>query len=520
MYEKLVEEGLSKIKRSDVVVQGQNPKITAFYNIWKGVPSWLNYKYHLPNGEYKDAKMLTLNLPKYISRAWANSYANENTTITIPNKDSNERLQEILFNNNFFGKFNSFVEGFMALGIGATLVNLDKFSVDKNGNVLKNDSKVKINYIGGRRVIPISVNNGDVVECAFINFRTNGITLIIHYLNDKNEYEIAEINGIGKSGKYELDFNNINVLITDSKMPLYQIWRPNIAEDDEVENVVGTSIFSEALDAFKSADLNYTAFFKEVKLGQKVKFITADVLKYDANGNAQHPFDENDESVIAVEPGTDGKSLITEVNGELRIQSIISSINFHMNAAAMLCGLGTSTFEFDSSGGRPLQTATAVIAKQTELYRNVVKQENFATDNFRKLVYAIAYVNNNFTNNPVINVDKLIDIQITYDDNIVEDTSSKKTQDLQEVQAGVMSIAEYRAAWYDEDLETATKQLQENGMLVNVYLTALQAGAMTPEKYCELVYGTQDAATIEYIKMNLVSGATAPVDDLGYDDEA
>lgn len=520
MYEDLVKEGLNRIKRKEVDIQGQNPDINNYYAIWKGKPKWLNYKYHLPNGIYQEAKMLTLNLPRYISRAWANSYANENTTISIPNKESNERLQEILLENNFFGKFNSFVEGFMGLGIGATVVNLDKFAVDENGGIIKSDGKVKINYIGGRRVIPISVDNGEVIECAFINFRTNGITLIIHYLNDKNEYEIAEIQGKGNNGRYELDLDNIDILITDSKVPLYQIWHPNIAEDDDVENVVGTSIFVEALDSFKSADLNYTAFYKEVKLGQKIKFITADVLKYDKDGNATHPFDENDESVISVETGTDGKSLITEVNGELRIQSIISSINFHMNAAAMLCGLGTSTFEFDSSGGRPLQTATAVIAKQTELYRNVIKQENFATDNFRKMVLAIAYMNNEFTTNPAINVDKLIDIQITYDDNIVEDTASKQAQDLQEVNAGIMSLAEFRAEWYDEDIDTATKFLQENGMLINTYLPALQAGAMTPEKFCELVYGNADAATIEYIKLNLVSGATAPVDDLGYEDEA
>ena len=135
------------------------------------------------------------------------------------------------------------------------------------------------------------------------------------------------------------------------------------------------------------------------------------------------------------------------------------------------------------------------------------------------MVYAIAYMNNNFTNNPAINIDRLIDIQITYDDNIVEDTASKKTQDLQEVNAGIMSLAEFRAEWYDEDIDTATNYLQENGMLINIYLPALQAGAMTPEKFCELVYGNADPATIEYIKLNLVSGATAPVDDLGYGDE-
>lgn len=489
-FESATELALRKIKNnSSIVVQGRNPKIDTYYQVWSGSPNWLNFKVHFPDGETRDEKYKTLNVARYICRTWANNYANEDTIITIPKESANNRLQAIFADNNFFGKFNNFVESFMGLGIGATVIGASSYMVDEEGNGIPSDSEVKIQIVGGRRVIPITIVDGEVTECAFVSFHTGGAKLVIHYLNEREEYSIAELKATGQNGNYTFDYGNITILDTKSKIPLFQIWHPNITDEDDIDNECGTAITDKAFDTFFQCDVCYTAFFKEIKLGQKVKFISADLGVVNADGKLEVPYDVNDESVISVPSNTDASPLMQEFNGDLRVQAIVQALNFHLNAAAMLCGLGQSQFEFDGTGGRPIQTATGVIAKQTELYRNVIKQENFATTQFRKMVQAIAYVNDNFTNQEKIDLGKINDIQVTYDDNIVEDTDSKKKQELSEVQAGVMSIAEYRANWYDEDLESAIKFLQENAMLINTYLAALQAGAMTPEKFVDLVYG-------------------------------
>lgn len=195
-----------------------------------------------------------------------------------------------------------------------------------------------------------------------------------------------------------------------------------------------------------------------------------------------------DDEEVVIPPGVDGKTLIQEFNGELRVDSHIKAINFFLNYAAKKCGLGDNRFEFEGSGGRPIQTATGVIAKETALFRNVIKQENFSTDRFIEMLMSIQYVNNEFTNNPELHFTE-DDIEVVYDDNIVEDTDSKKKQELSEVQNGIMSLAEFRAHWYDENYENALEFLQSNAMLINIYLPALQSGAMTPEKFVDLVYG-------------------------------
>lgn len=503
MYEDIVRTAIHKLKSDDTLfVHGQNPDLLEYYNIWKGQAKWKKYNYRLPDGSYKESQLMSLNLPRYICREWANNYANEGTVITIPNEASNNRLQEILLTNNFFGKFNNFTESFFGLGIGATVVNASHLMHDDEGNIIKSDSDVTITFVGGRRVVPITIDNGEVTECAFLTFNTNGVKIVIHYINEKGTYSIAELIGKGRAGSYTIDYNNIYVLETDSENALFQVWHPNVTVEDDIANEIGTSILAQSFDVFKQCDLDYTALYKEVKLGQKIKFISADAMKIDANGKYVQPFDENDESVIAVEAGTDGTQSIQEVNGELRIDALVKAINFNMNNAASLCGLGQKMFKFEGVG-ESMQTATGIIAQNSELYRNVIKQENFATDNFRKMVLAIAYVNNTFTNKPNITIEKMLDINVVFDDNIVEDKATKQAQDIQEVNSGIMSVAEYRAEWYDETIEEATKYLQENAMLVDKYLPALQAGAMTVEKFCELVYGNTDSATIEYIKESM-----------------
>lgn len=520
-YETYVRQAMATLKKEDkdkIYVHGRNPNIEMYYDVWRGAPDWLNYRYRLPKGEYKDAKLKTLNLPRYLCRTWANNYANEDTSITIPKEKANERLQEVFINNNLFGRFNNFTEMFMGLGLGATAVETD-VEVDEEGTITPTkDTEIKIKMIPGRRVIPVTVEDGEVTECAFFSFFTGGARMTVHYLvND--EYHIAIFNAEGNNSQYNFNFDSYTDIPTGAKKdtPLFQVWQPNVTEEDEIDKCIGASIFSTAMDTFKHLDLGYTAYYKEVKLSQKIKVISTDMTEVDANGNML-PFDEDDESIMFVPEGTDAPTKIQEVNGELRIDALTKYINTNLNCAAMLCGLGQTQFEFDGGGGRPIQTATGVIAKQTELYRNVVKQENFATGKFRQLVMAIAHMNNNFTTKPKIDIKKKNDIVVVYDDNIVEDTSTKKKDELAEVNAGVMSIAEFRSHWYDENLEDSIKFVQENGLLIDKYTLALQSKVITPEMFIEFVFGENFKYKNDLLKY-ITENQAAP-EDTTFNDES
>jgi len=94
------------------------------------------------------------------------------------------------------------------------------------------------------------------------------------------------------------------------------------------------------------------------------------------------------------------------------------------------------------------------------------------------------------------------------------------SRDRLDVQAGIMSIPEYREKWYGEDEETAKEKYQEHFLynIINNYINALASGAITPEQYVEIAFPNagNKQEIIEYIE-KFVSKQEADVQDFLYE---
>jgi hypothetical protein len=53
-----------------------------------------------------------------------------------------------------------------------------------------------------------------------------------------------------------------------------------------------------------------------------------------------------------------------------------------------------------------------------------------------------------------------VDIDIKFDDSIIEDKQSERSTDRQDVAMGAMPLWEYRMKWYNEDEKTAKAAVQ------------------------------------------------------------
>ena len=498
-------------------IEGQHPFLEDWKNWYAGDTPW-HLVECIREGRKEFRKRKSTGIAKMLAEEWASNYANEDTKVTISKDDKMDAaVQKILKKQKVFSKFGNFVEKFMALGVGATVVMPSKIGVTQEGRINPSNAEVKISFLDADRIIPITVDDGVCTECAFIKYATRTCTLQVHILvNDR--YEIHEVVGTnigGTSKGYNFNYKDRKVLKLDTSEPLFQIWHPNIVDNKIIYNQLGASIYADALDWFKVIDTIFDSFFIEFKNGAKKRYVSTELQYIDADGNLSGPL-LNDEDLY-IPKGEDGKTLLQEFNAELRVDSHVKALSFAINIAAAKCGMGDSKFKFDGPG-EPQQTATGVRAKQTTFHRNILKQENLAADRFRKMLLAVQYVNNTFTTAKKLNFDE-DNIEVVFDDNIVEDTSTKKAAELQEVQAGVMSIAEFRSHWYDEDFDSAIAFLQEHAMLVAPYALVLQSGLMTPEMFVDKVYGPKCAnkkELIEYIKESLGRGSS---EDDDYDDE-
>lgn len=114
-----------------------------------------------------------------------------------------------------------------------------------------------------------------------------------------------------------------------------------------------------------------------------------------------------------------------------------------------LTGFGLGYFDFGGAGY--VKTATKVSADNSAFMCNIRKHE-------RTLEVAIAVIGR-----AVMAASRSLGVRlpdegkarVTFDDNIITDTSAAKRRDMSEVASGLMNAWEHRTKWYGEDEPTA-----------------------------------------------------------------
>lgn len=481
-------------------IESQSPELGTWLKWYKGYDNEF-HDYEVYNGRKKvKLQKKTLNIAKKSCEDWANLLMNEKTEITIKDQD---KLDEILDYNFFKVSANNLVEQYMALSMGAFVESLeDALYNEETGEIVKTaDSKVKIDYVDATKIYPITFKNRKLVECAFVSENTNEVAISIHKLNEKNEYDIINLFvGINKQGGATGEEREF-IFRSGSKTPLYQIIKPNICNNRDIDSPLGISVYANAIDSLKAIDNAYDSFDNEIQAGRK-RIMVDDRYLNIVDGEVVEAFDRNDTLFyrLPAREGEEGKPFVEDVSGQLRVNDIASALQEQLNVYAANVGFGKNYYTFGGGGGRPIQTATGIIAQNSDLFRNLRKHELLLEKAIKDMVVAIAYLSNTFTTNKI----DISGLKVMFDDSIIEDTESKKQSDRTDVTNGIMSKQEYRAKWYAEDEELAKKKLDEFGLndldtRINALLPALQSGAITPKDFAKAVY--KDREDLEQISL-------------------
>jgi len=460
---------------------------------------WGFHNYRIYNGTtHLDLERKSLQMPKFICETWANLLMNERCDIIIPDNEK-EKLDNVLQEANFWLKANQAVEQSFALGIGALTVNVNHLAVgERTGQLNKSKAKVKIDFINETKIYPITIEDKEIQECAFVSVNSDSTHIVLH-VRDKNGNYI--IHNYVLDEKDEIVKNY--VFATKSDMKWFFILRPNISSNfitDITDEELGVSIFANRIDTLKAIDNKYDAFDWEYTLGRKRTFVSSDAWRVDKeNGQRIKVFDPFDSLFYQLPENDDGKPIISHHDGDLRFQAFIEGINAELDYLSSGVGFGENYLKFD---GGSIATATQVVSENSTLFRNIKKHEILLEDVLIRLTKSVIFVNNTFTSNPRINVSD-DEINIKFDDSIIEDRNAEMERDRLDVQAGIMAKWEYRMKWYAEDEDTAKRTMVElfNDDLINRYQEALLAGTMTPEQFVDIVYpyASNKDEIIEYI---------------------
>lgn len=403
----------------------------------KNINEWLHWykgeldsfhKYKLYNGfHFIDKKRASLRMPKRVAEEWASLLYNDKVCITVSDADQGT-LDDVLNENRFNYKFSELIERTFALGIGATVV-----FADAQGNP-------KIDYIVAPMIFPLKQENGEIVDCAFGSVKGDALYINIHIKNDDGSYTVTNhMYAKSDKGYVSVKLNDI-IEFANYPVKMFQIYKPNIANNIDLFTPYGMSIYANAIEQNKVIDITYDSLKNEFELGRKRLFIALDVLTSKPITNEQGEtvevpiFDEEQTEFFAL-PDSKGnqEKPIAEINPQLRITEHIDALQTVMNIFADTCGFGPDRFVFRD--GKVYTNATQVISTQSKLYKNIVNHEKVLRYSMIELVKAILYI--------AKGVEYQNDITIDFDDSIIEDSEKTRQQAMLELNNQLIDDIQY-----------------------------------------------------------------------------
>lgn len=402
------------------------------------VPSFHCYQQY--NGKHKVRRTRkTLGMAKTIPEDWANLALNEKVEIIVSKPTVNKRIHDVLNANNFRVRANQLLELSFALGTGAFVEYLD-------------GEKVRIDYIRAGLIYPLSWDNGTILECAFGSERVvkkeKQITLNIHRLDEAGRYIIENHLFLRRGDiltELPLPDGTEAEVRTGSAVPLFQIVKPNIVNNVDLECPMGISVFANAIDQLEGVDLPYDSYQNEFRLGRKriTVPVTMARMMMEEDGSVTPVFDDNDTEFYAVPAVEGGENKIVEHNMELRYEAHEAAIKSGLALLSYKCGMGDDRYSFEHG---QVKTAKEVVSDKSDLFQNLKKHELLLEQALVGVVEGVA---------SLLGVHSAFETKVNFDDSIIEDADTTRQRDLQEVRDGIMQKWEFRVKWYGETEEQA-----------------------------------------------------------------
>jgi len=422
------------------------------------------HSYYIYNGQKRvKREKKSMQGAKKVSEDWADLLYNEKVTIELADKKSTEQLEKIFEKNNAKVKINQGIERSFALGTGALVVSVQNMKFNEDMKTIDvSETKTKIQFVGAKKVYPLSWEDNEIKECAFVTYKTikgiNYVFISMHIINDKGNYVI-------KNYKFQVKYKSL-IVISDSKdngfvnefdtqsnIPWFAIIKPNICNNINSETPFGISVYANSIDTLKELDDAYNELGNEPILGRRRTFISEEMMSYD-NGTAELTFDPEDISIYRMPKGFNKDSMIQHSSEDLRTDKLQAEVQFQLNVLSSKVGFGQERYKFD---GASVQTATGVISENSDMFRTLKKHEQVLDIGLKTLVKAIAYASTTF-GMYTINADK---ITIGYDDSIIEDTGAIQVKAQSEVGAGLRSKMSYMTNIRKLSTKEAQKELDE-----------------------------------------------------------
>lgn len=366
--------------------------------------------------------------------------------------DSQEFIDRLLENNRFEVLYREQLEKTSATGTAGAYIYLHNADYLKaaDGIVTANGGSIRINYCDADCIIPLTVENGLVTECAFSATNmykgAERTTLVIFTLeNDRYKAETVIFNQLGQ----KVDAESMAIQLGEVKPFSIMV----NAEVNNIDNMNGYGLpkIYNAIPLFKAMDLCYRVLYSDLSKSEKIVLINEALCELrDKAGKPTLTPQQKEIFVLLGERLPQEKSLVQEYNPEIRVEQITKAFELVLSLLSMSFGYGTKKYTFENG---KITTATEYIGTKQDAMQELNKQRKQASDYIKDIIHAAMWFSNQFCGTSY-NVEEALSIE--FDDSYVEDRQAK----LESMRADALSFSEVPIlkVWYLVEKYTLSEQ--------------------------------------------------------------
>ena len=467
IYEDLKEQ-LHK-KGVDVINVDYYDLIDVWKSWYKGVVDDFHfYSVRYADGTNGEVEKKTMSMAKKSAEDMMKLNWSNKCDIKLGSDEKTKRLWDVLDSkqNNFTIMFPQMLEVAFALGTTCMTEYKDELGRTRIEYVLDPSSIVPYAYNNFNITGFVLFNQWEEVErnkpvyythLTYHEFKTEGKDGEYKQVYRKyNElYKSKDSSQLGKEIDFSSKFPNVEELVEEyTDTPHFQIIKPPIVNNVDINTPMGISIFANSIDKLKAIDDKYDSFDREFEDGKRRILVDKTALKGsptvndDGSISQQLFFDRNDRTYVAMNGMKDQP--VKDISFNLRYQEHIDSINAELNWYSSALGFGEDFYKFDGAGKA---TATEIISQNDDAFRTKQVYETVVRDVIIDLVKSVCYLEDiELSEN---------EIEITMDYSRFENQTATQARLEREVSKGITGKVEYRMKVYGETEEIARQKIAE-----------------------------------------------------------
>lgn len=464
--------------------------IEKWIDIWKGKAEWLNIK----TVNDKEFPMYSLGMGKKVCEDLASTITSE--PFNIKAKKNDEILQKDLKNAKVLEKMAEIIETVGYTGTVGTVSRIVNATINGEGEraTLSRGANTKIKTINikANQIIPLTIEDGEIVNCAFVSEqkkRINGemkeiLYLEIHELEERG-YQVTNVYFDKESEEEILVEGIVNTYNTLSNIPLFTILKlPKVNPIDD-NNGLGICLFGSAIDQLMLLDLVYNNFGMDFKLGQKIiilnkKLTRIETEEYtDKDGQIKqrqkvvYPSDIQKQLFTEVSGGLmdkpDDKPYIYEYNPDLRVGDNKTGVQFALNNLSFKIDFGTDYYNFEN--GKVYTNTMSITTSRKDFVDNMNKIRKVVNEYLKGVCKSILLCEKMLGD---ASIDENQEIEVTEVDGFLLDDESVRQKLLEDYNAGLITQKRYLKKVYNMTDEEALKEIaeiNEQNSISNINLT-------------------------------------------------